>query len=203
MPLAKCGHCGKRFRANPWQGNRGRNPVYCSCRCATTATAFARFGRFPESFWAKMDIRGPDDCWNWTACKTTTGYGMLGHRGDGKHRWRAHRMAYFLTHGKIPKGMCVLHRCDNRLCCNPKHLWLGTYKDNARDMWAKGRAYTPRPQGEEHGMHKLRESDVIKMHAEHQRGIPAFRLAKTFHISHAHACRILSYGAWSYLKGKI
>lgn len=60
---------------------------------------------------------------------------------DYPHGLGAHRLAWIEAHGPIPKGLCVCHRCDNRRCINVEHLFLGTTRDNARDCWAKGRAY--------------------------------------------------------------
>jgi hypothetical protein len=86
-------------------------------------------------FEARLDRSGP--CWLWTGTTNGVGYGQI--RIDGK-RWTTHRLAWTLAYGPIPEGMCVLHRCDTRACCNPEHLFLGTVADNNRDMGKKGRA---------------------------------------------------------------
>ena len=88
-----------------------------------------------ERFWQKVDKSA--DCWEWSASRNRFGYGKF---GVGNKIKKAHRVAYELEIGSIPKGMCVLHKCDNRACVNPDHLWIGTQGDNIRDMWAKGRA---------------------------------------------------------------
>ena len=86
-------------------------------------------------FWPKMDKCAEDACWEWSAAKDNWGYGLF----YGDSFTRAHRMAWVLTNGPIPEGLCVLHACDNPPCCNPAHLWLGTHLDNARDRENKGR----------------------------------------------------------------
>lgn len=81
-------------------------------------------------------------CWNWLRTKDRLGYGRLKVQLGSRVNFRttsAHRYAYELWTGPIPKRMCVLHSCDNRGCCNPEHLFLGTQRDNMRDMHAKGR----------------------------------------------------------------
>jgi hypothetical protein len=90
-----------------------------------------------ERFWSKIDKKGENDCWLWTAGRDGVGYGQFKPRSYV--RVGAHRFAYELTHGEIPSGLFVCHTCDNRLCCNPKHLFLGAAKDNQQDMARKGR----------------------------------------------------------------
>ena len=92
-----------------------------------------------KRFWDKVNIAGPDECWEWTAGTYLKGlkYGRFQFEGKAKS---AHRVAYILTNGDIPDDMFVCHTCDNPACCNPKHLWLGSAKDNTQDMLKKGRA---------------------------------------------------------------
>lgn len=78
-----------------------------------------------------------DGCWNWTGYKCERGYGIL---GVDRTPTKTHRISYEAHVGPIPAGMYVLHRCDNRLCLNPAHLFLGTHKDNMRDMVQKRRS---------------------------------------------------------------
>lgn len=88
-----------------------------------------------KRFWSKVNIT--PDCWTWEASATNAGYGQFSFRGT---MMGAHRVAWILTHGDIPEGQQVLHRCDIKLCVNPSHLFLGTQQDNMQDMANKGRA---------------------------------------------------------------
>jgi hypothetical protein len=77
-----------------------------------------------------------DGHWIWDAAHDKAGYGVMGWQGRTQ---RVHRLAWLAWKGRIPEGLCVLHRCDIRPCFNPKCLFLGTYRDNNADMTAKGR----------------------------------------------------------------
>lgn len=78
-------------------------------------------------------------CWEWTA-KRKDGYGLIRSGGKGSPMLLAHRASWLLHRGEIPRGVVVMHKCDNRGCANPDHLALGTQKDNMQDMIGKGRA---------------------------------------------------------------
>jgi len=89
-------------------------------------------------FWPKVEIRSGNDCWHWKGARNTDGYGNL---RRNKKSCKAHRIAWEITNGPVPNGFYVLHKCDNPLCCNPNHLFLGTQKENVDDMTAKGRGW--------------------------------------------------------------
>lgn len=80
--------------------------------------------------------RNKAGCWIWTGSHTTFGYGETYFYGE---RWGIHRLFYTWYRGEVPEDLCVCHHCDVRDCCNPEHLFLGTYKDNIHDMIRKGR----------------------------------------------------------------
>jgi len=88
-------------------------------------------------FWALVEQAGEGSCWIWQGSLDDDGYGR-GPRVKGRHQ-AAHRVSWLLNRGEVPDGMCVLHRCDNRQCVNPSHLFLGTNTDNMRDRDLKGR----------------------------------------------------------------
>ena len=87
-------------------------------------------------FWSHVDQDGPAGCWEWRGSKRTNGYGYF---VTARKKHQAHRLSYALTSGNIPDGMLACHHCDNKACVNPAHLFIGTVRDNAQDMIAKGR----------------------------------------------------------------
>lgn len=110
-------------------------------------------------------------CLEWQAGKSKSGYGKFKYCGQTV---RAHRFVWAYCIGPIPDRMCVCHHCDNTLCVNVCHLYLGTNADNSRDMQNKGRAAKgkhngswtheeSRPRGERHGMSKLTDSQVSEI----------------------------------------
>lgn len=113
-------------------------------------------------FWAKVQILGLDDCWEWQAARHSSGYGKFSH-GHSRHV-AAHRAAYSLAHGQIPPGAHILHSCDNPPCCNPRHLRAGTNRDNILDAVRRGRTNHG---GQHNGMARLTEEMVREIrHAD-------------------------------------
>jgi hypothetical protein len=151
---------------------------------------------YEERFWERVDVREADDCWEWQRSCCTGGYGQFQVSGGSSEK-TAHRIAWELTNGPIPEGMCVCHRCDNRKCCNPSHLFLGTFRDNNADRNSKGRSKGNVRNGAEHGGAKLMWEQVrlirMKWQTEHT---PKKRLAREFNISPRQIGEIVENKSW-------
>lgn len=188
-------------------------PEFCACGCgqplkkAKSASHQARFisghnNRQPvaDRFWQRVNKLGDADCWNWTAGTGNHGYGSLSVNGSPR---TVHRIAWEIANGNIPEGMHVLHQCDNRLCCNPAHLFLGTNLDNIQDMVSKGRqAKGPSKQaktGESNPKATLTAQQVIEIRRrcandEHQRDI-----AREYGISQGHVSNLVRRVTWKHI----
>lgn len=131
--------------------------------------------RLVARFWARV-VRG-EGCWEWRGQRNQYGYGQfrLGPSGPSPG---AHRVSWALHHDMgVPLGLFVLHRCDNPGCVNPAHLWLGTAKDNAADMDAKGRraahyrAHTRKRKLTDDQVRMIRLDDRPAHHVAHDYGV--------------------------------
>ena len=162
-------------------------------------------------FWEKVDKSGGDDaCWNWTGSRNTGGYGQSAWKGKSKV---AHRISWELANGEIPNGLLVLHKCDNRACVNPRHLFIGTQQDNIDDMIQKGRAVNlsgsdhwshlhpeKKPYGEAVGHHKLTENEVREIRRRYAQGNTSHsKLAQEFNIGRSNIGTILNRITWKHV----
>ena len=146
-----------------------------------------------DRFWSKVNVGEPDECWEWTACKYSSGYGAFGISGMR----RAHRVAYELDVNDIPDGMCVLHHCDNPGCVNPAHLFLGTQSDNMKDKTGKGRAPGNSMPGEGHPNAKLSNVDVTFIKMWLKLGYKQKEIASVFGVCSSNISHISTGRAWT------
>jgi hypothetical protein len=133
-------------------------------------------------------------CLEWQGAKDGGGYGMFAYNGRTQ---RAHRISYELHVGPIPFGLCVCHRCDNRICVDPDHFFLGTKADNIADMDAKGRRAMPL--GELHGCAKLTEDEVVAIRAASGGHGLLTDLARSYGVSRTQISNIRQGKNWSHV----
>lgn len=137
-------------------------------------------------FWSSMQ-KTENGCWNWTRAVGSGGYGQVSFRGSS---WGAHRLGWTLARAAIPDdGTVVAHRCDNRLCCNPDHLFLTDASGNQRDCLMKGRATAA----------KLCEQDVREIIAAIQAGEATRAIATRFGVFALTIRAIAKRKSWRHL----
>jgi len=139
----------------------------------------------------KMFIK-TDSCWIWQGSRQNRGYGHLCRRGGGFEL--AHRVSYRFYKGDIPKGLNVLHKCDNPSCVNPNHLFLGSQKDNMHDMIKKGRKVVSRMFGEKNPKSLFSLDKVNQMRLLYSQGCKISEIHKIFGGSYQ--------SIWYIIKGK-
>lgn len=151
---------------------------------------------FEQRFWAKVDRRGPDECWPWKAAFNEHGYGVM--RPDTTRRngptVKAHRVSAQLAGMQID-GMKVLHSCDNPPCVNPAHLRPGTMKENSADMVGRGR----NQRGSEKVEAKLTEADVQEIRRRVRAGEMQRLIAADFGVSQGTISDIKRGRSWRHL----
>ena len=167
-----------------------------------------------KRFWER--VRKSEGCWVWFGYCTRYGYGMFQARAVSHHPLYAHRVSWLLAFGAIPKGLHVLHRCDNPACVRPDHLFLGTQRDNNDDRDRKGRVASGDQNGartmphrnpfvrtrgsglcgEKHPMAKLTALQVRQLRKEFAAGVRRADLAAKYGISEGHVYCIGGGKAW-------
>jgi hypothetical protein len=145
----------------------------------------------PKSFWAK--VQKTESCWLWTAADNQ----KYGHLRVANKDYLAHRVAYQLTRGQIPRGMYVCHTCDVPLCVNPDHLFLGTNQTNQLDSWQKGKGKAPSFKGEAHPSAKLTQKQVDEIRTLYAKGHGTiYSLATDFKVSKSQVFNIVKKKSW-------
>lgn len=173
--MKKCPYCKKEFDKRSAQ-------MECSIKC-------------------KMlnNIEIVDQCWIWKGSVNKFGYGRV--RINDQGSLGAHRVMYELFKGEIKNSLNVCHACDNRLCVNPEHLWLGTDKENHSDMVKKGRRTILR--GSANKKSKLKEADINKIIDMEKNGMKRIDIAEIYQVDRSTIDRIFNKKTWSHLtKGR-
>lgn len=138
-------------------------------------------------------------CWEWNGKINNDGYGQLVDRNNQKKQKRAHKISYEVFKGEVPEGLSVCHSCDNKICVNPEHLWLGTPKENFRDAMKKGRMIFRGAIGTEHINAKLDDEKVKEILERIKRKEKPKEIAKIYGI-HPQTIYQIKYGkAWSHV----
>jgi hypothetical protein len=150
---------------------------------------------FRERFNRYFQPKGEDECWEWTGAIGQSGYGLIGN-GHGKELIYAHRAAYELAKGPIPERLQVLHKCDNRRCVNPNHLFPGTNDDNIADKMAKGRHRSGH--GTQVHTAKLNEN-LVRLIRILGSKLPRKEICKQFNIGPIQVWKILTGRAWKHV----
>lgn len=185
-----CPFCNEQFaRPERISDAQWEARVHCTQRCAKSVPARVIL----QTNHTKTDGPLSTQCWIWNGTTRRNGYGQVIIKRDGvKHTWRAHRLSYREFCGD-PGNLLVCHRCDNRACINPLHLFLGTHKGNSDDMDAKGRrkAIT----GDQKPSSKL----TVEAVQEIKRGGRPIILAAKFGVSESLIHKVRQGKAWGWV----
>jgi hypothetical protein len=163
--------------------------------------------KFRSRFWKKVAIGGPDDCWLWTGAQLgsngrhdeqRSGYGYMWVERQKKSVY-VHRVAWAYEYGDFHDVLVVCHHCDNPICCNPKHLFLGTRGANNRDRARKGRGRESRQNGEDNPCAKLTEADVRQIVARVEAGESQSIVGADFGIQQPQVSRLVHRASWAHI----
>lgn len=207
----------------PWVSKHGLYAPYGMCQCGCGSVAEIAYRNHRKTGWAKGEPTrfasghrryerrsrreafyqfvvpsGCDECWPWQGVIKENGYGYINAWNDEEQRFKvayAHRISYEIHHGPIPPGMHVCHSCDNRACCNPSHLWVGSRLDNMQDAAAKKRIAV----GERCGTAKLTDDQVAEIRRLSSLGTKQAEIASMFGTSQPNVSRIVNEKGWTHL----
>lgn len=147
---------------------------------------------FEARFWDSVNTGSPDECWEWKLALDSDGYGAI--TVDDK-AMKAHRIALSLS-GVSVDGKVACHKCDNRACCNPAHLYAGTHDDNMRDRSERGRV----PKGRDCWAARLNEDIVWFARVFHGAGVySTAELARRFGVSHPAMRKVIERRSWKHV----
>lgn len=148
--------------------------------------------KYAARFWGRVDRTDLFGCWSWQGPRRPDGYGIA---SLGGQTTPAHRVAWILANGSIPAGRVLRHDCDNRACCNPAHLQLGTHAENIADKVSRGR----QAKGEGNGRAVLTVADVRAIRAAHASGLGPAAIAAAYPVSKRAVVKIVDRETWRHV----
>jgi len=137
-------------------------------------------------------IKKTDNCWLWKGTKLNNGYGAISFKSKFQ---LAHRIAYRIFKGEFDDNLCVCHHCDNRICVNPDHLFLGTYLDNITDK--ENKKIGNQPKGEKNGRAKLNKKKADEIRNLFSQGVKTIDLSNLYGVHRVTINLILRGGRWA------
>jgi hypothetical protein len=160
-----------------------------------------------DRFWPKVAKGGDKDCWTWLRGRTHDGYGIF---KVGTTAIIASRVAWMIARGPVPDGLVVCHTCDNRLCVNVEHMFVGTRADNNNDRHAKGRSARGESSGPKRhpetiargvrkALAKLDDDKVRIMRAMRRNGVTVAEIARTFGVARSAASVAVNGKTWRHV----
>lgn len=175
-----------------------------SWRCPTAGCVNPAhsYVRTPKTVLLERRTVTASECWEWPGHKILNGYGIT---TFGDKPQLVHRLSFSVFLGDVPAGMCVLHRCDNRLCYNPAHLFLGSKTDNNADRHAKertahGELIARTKRGERNAMSKLSAHDIMEIRRRiSSQGASQKAVAHDYRVSPSHISNIVRRKVWTHI----
>ena len=146
----------------------------------------------------KKKILIKNECWEWQGQLNNHGYAFASWgQAEEKKKTVLHRVAYAIWIEEVPRGLCVLHKCDNPKCINPEHLYLGTKKDNTRDIKNRNRFNPAR--GEKCGMSKLKSEEILEIRDLREKGMTLNQISHKFDVTYENIHAICKRRTWRHI----